>query len=71
MTRGHSIASTPDSLRDFARKRVTELAGLLLLLSCGALALALATWSTRDPSISHATDFVRAKLVGLAGSGGS
>ena len=68
MTRGHSIASTPDSLRDFARKRVTELAGLLLLLSCGALALALATWSTRDPSISHATDSSVRNWLGSPGA---
>jgi len=68
MTRGQSIASTPDSLRDFARKRVTELAGLLLLLSCGALALALATWSTRDPSINHATDSSVRNWLGSPGA---
>ncbi len=68
MTRGQSIASTPDSLRDFARKRVTELAGLLLFLSCGALALALATWSTRDPSINHATESSVRNWLGLPGA---
>ena len=68
MTRGQSIASAPDSLRDFARKRVTELAGLLLLLFCGALALALATWSTRDPSINHATDLSVRNWLGSPGA---
>ena len=68
MTRGQSIASTPDSLRDFARKRVTELAGLFLLLSCGALALALATWSPRDPSINPATDSSVRNWLGSPGA---
>jgi DNA segregation ATPase FtsK/SpoIIIE, S-DNA-T family len=67
MTRGQSIAP-PDSLRDFARKRVIELAGLLLLLLCGALALALATWSTRDPSINHATDSLVRNWLGSPGA---
>ena len=67
MTRGQSIAH-PDSLREFARKRVVELAGLLLLLLCGALALALATWSTRDPSINHATDSPVRNWLGPAGA---
>ena len=67
MTRGQSIAP-PDSLRDFARKRVIELAGLILLLLCGELALALATWSTRDPSINHATDSPVRNWLGPVGA---
>jgi len=68
MTRGQSIAPAPDSLRDFARNRAIELAGLLLLLLCGALALALATWSTRDPSINHATDSPVRNWLGSPGA---
>ncbi|HTO78506.1 MAG TPA: DNA translocase FtsK [Methylocystis sp.] len=55
-------------MRDFARNRAIELAGLLLLLLCGALALALATWSTRDPSISHATDSPVRNWLGSPGA---
>ncbi len=68
MTRGQSIAPAPDSLRDFARNRAIELAGLLLLLLCGALALALATWSTRDPSINHATNSPVRNWLGSPGA---
>ncbi|ARN80593.1 DNA translocase FtsK [Methylocystis bryophila] len=68
MTRGQTIAPVPESLRDTARKRVIELAGLLLLLLCGALALALATWSTRDPSINHATDSPVRNWLGSPGA---
>ncbi len=68
MTRGQSIAFAPHSLRDFARNRAIELAGLLLLLVCGALALALATWSTRDPSINHATDSAVRNWLGSPGA---
>jgi S-DNA-T family DNA segregation ATPase FtsK/SpoIIIE len=68
MTRGQSIAPAPDSMRDFARNRAIELAGLLLLFLCGALALALATWSTRDPSINHATDSPVRNWLGSPGA---
>ena len=68
MTRGQSIAPAPDSLRDFARKRAMELAGLLLLLLCGGMALALSTWSTRDPSLNHATDSPVHNWLGLPGA---
>ena len=68
MTRGQSIAPAPDSLREFARNRAIELAGLLLLLLCGTLALALATWSTRDPSINHATESPVRNWLGSPGA---
>jgi len=45
----------PDWLREALARRARELVGLTLIgLSCGA-ALALATWSVQDPSLSHAT----------------
>jgi len=46
----------PDSLRDALRRRLRELGGLALIVIAGLLALALATWSVKDPSLSHATN---------------
>jgi len=49
------IDRLPDWLREALARRARELVGLLLIaLSCAA-ALALATWSVQDPSLSHAT----------------
>ena len=38
------------------RRRLRELGGLVLVARRGMAALALATWSVQDPTLSHATD---------------
>jgi DNA segregation ATPase FtsK/SpoIIIE, S-DNA-T family len=38
------------------RRRLREMGGLALLSIAMMAALALATWSVHDPSLSHATD---------------
>src|SRR5438045_2784074 len=44
-----------EEARDALRRRLHELGGLALILLALMLAIALATWSVRDPSLSHAT----------------
>lgn len=44
-----------ETLSEFAGRRVTQVAGVLILMVAAALTLALATWSAQDPSLNHAT----------------
>jgi S-DNA-T family DNA segregation ATPase FtsK/SpoIIIE len=46
----------PDAAREALRRRLRETAGAGLILVAVLLALALATWSVADPSLSHATN---------------
>ncbi len=47
-------SAIPAALRRFAMLRLMELGGLLLLATGALLALALASWSVRDPSLNRA-----------------
>ncbi|MEW6437406.1 MAG: DNA translocase FtsK 4TM domain-containing protein [Pseudomonadota bacterium] len=58
----------PDPLRLFAVRRAAEIIGLTLIAGTGALALALLTWSVRDPSLNHATDGPIHNLLGTPGA---
>jgi DNA segregation ATPase FtsK/SpoIIIE, S-DNA-T family len=58
----------PDALRDGLRRRLRELGGLALIVLAGLLALALATWSVQDPSLSHATNTPARNLFGVPGA---
>ena len=58
----------PETLREFLKRRAAELAGALMLAGTLAAALALATWSVRDPSLNHATSGRVHNLLGLAGA---
>ncbi|HRK23333.1 MAG TPA: DNA translocase FtsK [Beijerinckiaceae bacterium] len=58
----------PEAIRDGIMRRLAELAGLILLLAAGAGALALATWSVRDPSLSHAVAVPARNLLGYPGA---
>src|SRR6185369_13369143 len=44
-----------DELRAALRRRLSEIIGAALIAIAGIAALALATWSVQDPSLSHAT----------------
>ena len=57
-----------DSARAFATRRAAETAGLALIAAVGACALSLASWSTRDPSLNHATDGPVRNLLGARGA---
>src|SRR6478736_6256374 len=62
------IAFLSDHLRDIVRRRLRELIGLALLLLALLGAIALATWSVQDPSLSHATQKPIHNLLGYPGA---
>jgi len=57
-----------DALRAFARRRLVEGSGVLLLAFAAAMALALATWSVEDPSLNHAVDGPVRNWLGYPGA---
>jgi DNA segregation ATPase FtsK/SpoIIIE, S-DNA-T family len=63
-----SLTFLTDEARDALRRRLRQLVGLALILFALLLAIALATWSVRDPSLSHATTTPVRNLLGIAGS---
>ncbi len=58
----------PLPVREFAMRRTLELVGLCLLTGAIATALALATWSTQDPSLNYATGGSVRNLLGWPGA---
>jgi S-DNA-T family DNA segregation ATPase FtsK/SpoIIIE len=50
------------------RRRLREVGGIALLSLAMMTALALATWSVQDPSLSHATDAPVHNLLGVPGA---
>ena len=57
-----------DDLRAAARRRVREIVGIGVIGIAGIAALALATWSVQDPSLSHATNAPVRNMLGLVGA---
>jgi len=62
------IAFVSEHFRDILRRRLSELAGLALLVVALLGAIALATWSVQDPSLSHATQKPVHNLLGFPGA---
>jgi len=62
------VAFVTDHFRDIVRRRLRELAGLTLLTLALLGAIALATWSVQDPSLSHATKKPIENLLGFPGA---
>jgi len=62
------LSFLPDALRDALHRRVRELAGTGLVVLAVTLALALATWSVQDPSLSHATNAPVHNVLGRGGA---
>src|SRR5258705_2003029 len=60
-----------DEMRAALRRRVHEIIGALLLGLAGIAAVALATWSVQDPSLSHATNAPVRNMLGLTGAIGA
>jgi S-DNA-T family DNA segregation ATPase FtsK/SpoIIIE len=58
----------PEPVRDFAIRRCAEATGVVLLAGCGALSVALMTWSVQDPSLNHATSAPTRNWLGPAGA---
>jgi S-DNA-T family DNA segregation ATPase FtsK/SpoIIIE len=65
--RGFEI-SLSDSLREALWRRVCELCGVALIVVALMLATALVSWSTQDPSLSHATNAPVRNLLGFPGA---
>ena len=62
------IAFVSEHFRDIIRRRLSELAGLAFITLALLGALALATWSVQDPSLSHATQKPIHNLLGYPGA---
>jgi S-DNA-T family DNA segregation ATPase FtsK/SpoIIIE len=63
-----SLSFLPDALREALHRRLRELAGTGLIGVAVLLALALATWSVQDPSLSHATNAPVRNMLGVGGA---
>jgi S-DNA-T family DNA segregation ATPase FtsK/SpoIIIE len=62
------MAALTSELGAMARRRVTELCGIVLIGLAMIAALALASWSVGDPSLSHATDAPVRNWMGWPGA---
>jgi S-DNA-T family DNA segregation ATPase FtsK/SpoIIIE len=62
------MAALSSELGAILRRRLCELCGILLISLAMMGALALASWSVRDPSLSHATDVPVHNLLGWPGA---
>ena len=62
------IAFVSEHFREIIRRRFSELAGIALITLALLGALALATWSVQDPSLSHATQRPIHNLLGYPGA---
>src|SRR5689334_22854506 len=69
--RGIELSGWSDDLRDMIRRRLSESGGLALITLSALIAVALATWSVQDPSLSHATDAPVRNLLGTPGAIGA
>jgi S-DNA-T family DNA segregation ATPase FtsK/SpoIIIE len=63
-----ALAFVCEHFRDILRRRLSELAGLALITLALLGAIALATWSVQDPSLSHATQSPVHNLLGFPGA---
>jgi len=63
-----SLTFLTEEAREALRRRLHELGGLALILLALVFTIALATWSVRDPSLSHATTSPVRNLLGAVGS---
>jgi S-DNA-T family DNA segregation ATPase FtsK/SpoIIIE len=62
------VAFLSGQLGAMLRRRLRELGGIALLSLAMMAALALASWSVHDPSLSHATDARVHNLLGRSGA---
>jgi DNA segregation ATPase FtsK/SpoIIIE, S-DNA-T family len=62
------MAALSGQLGGILQRRLRELGGVALISLTMMAALALATWSVQDPSLSHATDAPVHNLLGMPGA---
>src|SRR5580698_10255122 len=65
------VAYLSGQLGFFMNRRLREVCGIALISIAGMAALALASWSVKDPSLSHATDAHVHNLLGVPGAIGA
>jgi S-DNA-T family DNA segregation ATPase FtsK/SpoIIIE len=65
------LTNWSDELRSLLRRRLCETGGFVLIGLAAVIAVALATWSVQDPSLSHATDGPVRNLLGTPGAIGA
>lgn len=68
---GLHFSNWSDDLRDLLRQRVREIGGIAIIVLAVIIAVALATWSVQDPSLSHATDRPVRNMLGTPGAVGA
>ena len=61
-------SAVPEAVRIFFKRRLFELAGVVLFLVLIAAGLALASWSVDDPSLNHALDRAAKNWLGYPGA---
>jgi DNA segregation ATPase FtsK/SpoIIIE, S-DNA-T family len=61
-------SAIPAGLKRFLKRRAKELLGLGIAAVAGLAAIAMATWSSTDPSLNHATDAAPQNLLGMPGA---
>src|ERR1041384_8860101 len=69
--RGIELSGWSDDLRDMIRRRISESGGIALITLSALIAVALATWSVQDPSLSHAIDGPVRNFLGTPGAIGA
>src|SRR3954468_22366326 len=69
--RGIELTNWSDDLRDLIRRRISESGGVALITLSALIAVALATWSVQDPSLSHAIDGPVRNFLGTPGAIGA
>jgi S-DNA-T family DNA segregation ATPase FtsK/SpoIIIE len=71
LDRGLEFPTWSYDLRGLVRRRLFEAGGVALITLAVTMALALASWSVQDPSLSHATDAPVRNLLGTPGAIGA
>ena len=62
------VSGFPANARIFLSRRSAELIGVAMIVAVILTGLALASWSTRDPSLNHATDGPIRNILGYRGA---
>jgi len=68
MTSSRAFSFLHEDLVAMLRRRAVELIGTGVVVLCLALLVALATWSVKDPSLSHAVDLRPKNWLGYPGA---
>ena len=64
-------SAVPEAVRIFFKRRLFELAGVVLFLVLIAAGVSLASWSVDDPSLNHALDRAARNWLGYPGTLGT